>query len=267
MGGRLPDLRTLANGFLDLASAAAAPPPEPKKAEAPAAPPAAATPPSAPREPKIWTAEDPGVTPPVAIRQDVPRVPTTISAQARERGILDVIIDEHDGQPCIVMEYVQGTQLETLIVPGGLPSETFFRYSLQIADARIISPALLPLKPDRPPTLVLLLVAASAMGRCAGIRRVSGSITGGSEVWPSSITSPSPTRCAPRSQRIMWGSRFRRCLSQAAWNSSLAALSLRIGWWTFSEKPASMKASIQRSGLSRGKSEPNRNFLPSWLLA
>src|SRR5690349_4675809 len=36
MGGRLPDLRTLANGFLDLASAAAAPPPEPKKPETPA---------------------------------------------------------------------------------------------------------------------------------------------------------------------------------------------------------------------------------------
>jgi len=97
MNGRLPDLRTLANGFLDLASAAAAPPaPEPKKAEAPApsAAPAAATPPPAPREPKIWTADDPSVTVPVAIRQDVPRVPTTISAQARERAILEIIIDE-----------------------------------------------------------------------------------------------------------------------------------------------------------------------------
>jgi TonB family protein len=94
MGGRLPDLRTLANGFLDLASAAAAPPPEAKRAEAPAPAPAAATPPPAPREPKIWTAEDPGVTPPAPIRQDVPRVPTNIAGQARERGILDVIIDE-----------------------------------------------------------------------------------------------------------------------------------------------------------------------------
>src|SRR5262245_26780657 len=97
MNGRLPDLRTLANGFLDLASAAATPPaPEPKKADAPGPPaaPAAATPPPAPREPKIWTADDPSVTVPVAIRQDVPRVPTTISAQARERAILEVIIDE-----------------------------------------------------------------------------------------------------------------------------------------------------------------------------
>ena len=44
-------------------------------------------------------------------------------------------VAEADGQPCIVMEYVQGTQLESLIVPGGVPTETFFRYSLQIADA------------------------------------------------------------------------------------------------------------------------------------
>jgi TonB family protein len=91
MGGRLPDLRTLANGFVDLAAAAAAPPPEPKKPE-PVVPVAPA--PVAPREPHVWTAEEPGVVPPVVIRQDVPRVPTTMSAQARERGLLDVTIDE-----------------------------------------------------------------------------------------------------------------------------------------------------------------------------
>ena len=91
MGGRLPDLRTLANGFVDLAAAAAAPPPEPKKPE-PVVPVAPA--PVAPREPHVWTAEEPGVVAPVVIRQDVPRVPTTMSAQARERGLLDVIIDE-----------------------------------------------------------------------------------------------------------------------------------------------------------------------------
>ncbi len=44
-------------------------------------------------------------------------------------------VAEADGQTCIVMEHVQGAQLEKLIVPGGLPSDTFFRYSLQIADA------------------------------------------------------------------------------------------------------------------------------------
>ncbi len=93
MVGRQADLRTLANGFLDLASAAAAPPPEPKKPEAAAPAPSAATPP-APKEPRIWTAEDAGITPPVAIRQEVPRVPTTLSAQARERAILELLIDE-----------------------------------------------------------------------------------------------------------------------------------------------------------------------------
>jgi TonB family protein len=94
MGGRLADLRTLASGFVDLASAAAAPPPEPKKTEAPPVTPPAATAPVMPREPKIWTAEEAGVVLPVALRQDVPRVPTTISAQARERGLLEVVIDE-----------------------------------------------------------------------------------------------------------------------------------------------------------------------------
>src|SRR4051812_20268146 len=93
MGGRLADLRMLASGFVDLSAAAAAPPPEPKKAEPPvvaAPPPPVAT----PREPHIWSAEEPGVAAPVAIRQDVPRVPSTISAQARERGLLEVVIDE-----------------------------------------------------------------------------------------------------------------------------------------------------------------------------
>ena len=32
--------------------------------------------------------------PPVIIRQEVPRVPSTISSQARERGLLEVVIDE-----------------------------------------------------------------------------------------------------------------------------------------------------------------------------
>lgn len=93
MGGRLPDLRTLASGFVDLAAAAAAPPPEPKKPE-PATVTAPTPAPVAAREPRIWNADDPGVIAPVALRQDVPRVPSTISAQARERGLLEIVIDE-----------------------------------------------------------------------------------------------------------------------------------------------------------------------------
>ena len=42
--------------------------------------------------------------------------------------------------------------------------ETSEQQSLQIADARIISPALVPLKQDRPPTVVLLIVAAVGGG-------------------------------------------------------------------------------------------------------
>src|SRR5436190_14878971 len=62
MAGRLGDLRTLASGFVDLASAAAAPPPEPKKADPlPAAP---APSPAAPKEPHVWMADEAGVTPP-----------------------------------------------------------------------------------------------------------------------------------------------------------------------------------------------------------
>jgi eukaryotic-like serine/threonine-protein kinase len=44
-------------------------------------------------------------------------------------------VAEDEGQTCIVMEYVPGAPLETLVPPGGLPSEAFFRYSLQIANA------------------------------------------------------------------------------------------------------------------------------------
>jgi hypothetical protein len=97
MTGRLNDLRTLANGFVDLSAAAAAPPPEPKKVEAPAAPVAPAplaAPPVERREQHVWTAEETGVTMPVALRQEVPRVPTGFTAQARDRGLLEVLIDE-----------------------------------------------------------------------------------------------------------------------------------------------------------------------------
>jgi hypothetical protein len=91
MGNRLPDLRVLASGFLDLSMAGAAPPPEPPKPE-PVAPPQAAAP--QPAVAHIWNAEEPGVTPPVVVKQDVPRVPAAIASQTRDRGMLEVIIDE-----------------------------------------------------------------------------------------------------------------------------------------------------------------------------
>jgi hypothetical protein len=92
MSGKQGDLRTLAKGFLDLSVAAAAPPPEPKKADPPPAPPAPV--PAAPRPDKVWTVDERGIVPPVAIRQDVPRVPINVASQARDRGLLEIIIDQ-----------------------------------------------------------------------------------------------------------------------------------------------------------------------------
>ena len=93
MAGRLMDLRTLVAGFLDLSSRSAAPP-EPK-AEAPAPPaPAPAAPVAAPTPGRIYQAEDQGVTIAVPVKQEVPRVPSAFTSQAKERGLLELVIDE-----------------------------------------------------------------------------------------------------------------------------------------------------------------------------
>jgi hypothetical protein len=91
MAGRLGDMRVLVAGFLDLSSAAAAPPPAPKKEE-----PTAPAPPMRTSYPvgHIFSSEEPDVVPPVAQKQDVPSVPTSIRMQIRDKGILEVIIDE-----------------------------------------------------------------------------------------------------------------------------------------------------------------------------
>ena len=96
MGGRLGDLRVLVTGFVDLTTAAAAPPPapepaarpEPRREEAPAPVQPALDP------QRVFTADDDGVVPATAIRQEVPRVPVQISSQTRDRGILEITIDE-----------------------------------------------------------------------------------------------------------------------------------------------------------------------------
>lgn len=93
MGNRLPDLRVLAAGFLDLSVAAAAPPAA--KAEPPAAAPAPvpqAPPPPDPR--RVWTADEAGVTAPVPVKQEIPRMPAAASSQVRTGGLLELIIDE-----------------------------------------------------------------------------------------------------------------------------------------------------------------------------
>jgi hypothetical protein len=91
MAGRLGDMRVLVSGFVDLSAAAVTPAaPEPKKEDPPPAPPT----PAGPDPNKIFTSEDPGVIAATPVRQEVPRVPLQISSQARDRGILDVTIDE-----------------------------------------------------------------------------------------------------------------------------------------------------------------------------
>jgi TonB family protein len=90
MRGRLADLRVLSSGFMDLSIAAAAPRSEPKRDSI------AASPLADPRPElnRIYTTDDQNVTPPVALRQELPRVPPSITRQARERGVLELVIDE-----------------------------------------------------------------------------------------------------------------------------------------------------------------------------
>ncbi len=102
MAGRHGDMRTLAAGFVELATIAAAPPPAPKE-EAKPEPPPAATKPAAPVEPKIYTGDEPRVVPPVTVRQDIPPVPAALTQLTRTQGLLDLVIDEKGRLVSIVL--------------------------------------------------------------------------------------------------------------------------------------------------------------------
>ena len=91
MGGKLPDLRTLVSGFLDLSVAASTPPPEPPKPVA-AAPPPPVVPMPDPN--RIYSLTDTDVTPPVVIRQQMPQLTPAVKQQAKDRGVVEVVIDE-----------------------------------------------------------------------------------------------------------------------------------------------------------------------------
>jgi TonB family protein len=92
MGGKLGDLRMLVNGFLDLSVAATAPPPEPPKpAPAPVPPPPVVPQPDPLR---TYTMGDKDVVAPVAIRQQMPALTPSMKVQARDRGVVEVVIDE-----------------------------------------------------------------------------------------------------------------------------------------------------------------------------
>ena len=89
-GGKLADLRTLVSGFLDLSVAASAPPPEPLKPVVAAPPPVF----SRPDPNRVYNLQDRDVTPPTAIRQDMPRFTPMMKLQAKERGVVEIVIDE-----------------------------------------------------------------------------------------------------------------------------------------------------------------------------
>jgi TonB family protein len=87
MDGRLADLRTLAEGFLELSAAAATPPPAPE----PVAPPV----PAAAPLPSVFSHEHTGVTPPVAVRQQLPPFPSGLAPRSTPlQGLLEVVVNE-----------------------------------------------------------------------------------------------------------------------------------------------------------------------------
>jgi tetratricopeptide (TPR) repeat protein len=120
VGGKIGDMRVLAAGFYDLSVAAAAPPAAP----APAAPPRREDPPAAPPAPTrpvrpagyIFNADEPGIVPPVTIRQEVPRVPSTITNQTRDRGMMEVLIDDQGRVTGIEMKIPLHPQYDALLM-------------------------------------------------------------------------------------------------------------------------------------------------------
>jgi TonB family protein len=146
MGGRLPDLRTLASGFLDLATAAAAPPPEPAKPEPTPVTAAAAPAPPQPQPNRVYSSEDPGVSAPVIVRQDVPAVPSTVTGQVRDRGRVELVIDEQGRVTSINVRQPMHPFYDQLIIAAarewrykpatlnGVPVK--FRKAIQITVAR-----------------------------------------------------------------------------------------------------------------------------------
>jgi len=91
-GGKLGDLRTLSAGFLELGLAATAPPPAPPAPHVALAPAAPAMPQADPN--RIYTMGDTQVSAPGIVRQDMPRLTPAMKTQAKDRGVVEVVIDE-----------------------------------------------------------------------------------------------------------------------------------------------------------------------------
>jgi hypothetical protein len=115
MDGRLPDMRVLVSGFLELSAAAAAPPPEPKpepKRDVPPPPPPA--PVADPN--RIYVIEDAGVVQPAAVRQELPRVPSQLVKQLRDGGLLEIVIDESGRVTYLAMRISVHSQYDSMLM-------------------------------------------------------------------------------------------------------------------------------------------------------
>ena len=93
MGGKLTDLRTLSAGFLDLAVAAMAPPPAPAEARGRRGA-ASRRRRRSPDPNRVYTMGDTDVTAPVTLRQEMPRLTPAMKTQAKDRGVIEIVIDE-----------------------------------------------------------------------------------------------------------------------------------------------------------------------------
>jgi len=96
----LADLKTLAAGFRDLATTAAAPPPVPTVPQ-PVQPAAAIVVPVRPDPAHVYGPADSNVVPPVTIRQELPPFPGVAAAPIK--GVIDIVIDESGSVSAVTM--------------------------------------------------------------------------------------------------------------------------------------------------------------------
>jgi len=109
------DLGVLADGFLDLARASAAP--KAAAAPAPAASAAAAPKADLPPTPRVFDATSAGVVQPVAVRQSLPSPPLALSKLlVGKRGVLEVTIDTEGKVVDAVMRDSVNSAYDTMVV-------------------------------------------------------------------------------------------------------------------------------------------------------
>ena len=122
-----------------IAAAAAAPPPTPKPDTTPSAPATSSVPapvPPAPPAPRIYGGEEPGVVAPVAIRQQFPSVPASIVGMTKEKGILEVIIDEQGRVVSLTLRSPIHPVYDTMLVGAAPDARVVWRAGWRQQDQR-----------------------------------------------------------------------------------------------------------------------------------